>query len=67
MDESLLGHGRKHHGGRNLQPGLKSLISKLWSGAKKTVSANTTILLYLWINLTVGSMAVSKPPWTVPF
>lgn len=67
MDESLLGHKRESRGGRNLQPGLKSLISKVWNGMEKTVSANTMMLLYLWINLTVGKKAVSKPTWTVPF
>lgn len=67
MGESLLGHKRENRAGRNLQAGLKSLISKLWSGMKKTVSANTMMLLYLWINLTVGKKVVSKPIWTVPF
>lgn len=66
MNESLLRQKCKNNAGMNLQPRMKSLISKLWRGMKKAVSANTTILLYLRINLTVGSLAVSKPPRIVP-
>lgn len=34
---------------------------------KKADPVDTNNPLYPWINVTVGNVVVSKPPWTVPF